>query len=174
MPPPPTQIPTSVLARTVSVLATHPNGRTAGHRQESELAHSEVPPGLTALLDALHDHDADRASDHFADDIVLKSPIFAEPFIGRDNATAVIRHLLKAVDEFETADVIGGPETFAVVLKLRAGDTDVEGVDIVHVTAEGKVDAMTVQWRPLPAIVAVQNRLAPAVGVPVLSLIETN
>jgi SnoaL-like domain len=138
------------------------------------LANSEVPTGLTALLDALHNHDADRAGDHLADDIVLKSPIFAEPFVGRGNATAVIRHLLNAVDDFESTGVIGGPETFAVVLKLRAGGTDIEGVDIVHVNAEGKIDAMTVQWRPLPAIVAVQNRLAPAVGVPVLSLTEVS
>ncbi|AKS30861.1 nuclear transport factor 2 family protein [Mycolicibacterium goodii] len=133
-----------------------------------------VPAGLTALLDALHDHDAERASQHLADDIVLKSPIFADPFTGRGPATAVITHLLKAVDDFDHTDVFGGPDTFAVVLKLRAGDTEVEGVDIVHVNADGKIDAMTVQWRPLPAIVAVQNRLAPAVGVPVLTLTEAH
>ncbi|MGV9796750.1 nuclear transport factor 2 family protein [Mycobacterium sp. NPDC003449] len=138
------------------------------------MATSEVPTGLTALLDALHNHDAGRAGDHLADDIVLKSPIFAEPFIGRDTALAVIGHLLNAVDDFDSTDVIGGPETFAVVLKLRAGDAELEGVDIVHVNAEGKIDAMTVQWRPLPAIVAVQKRLAPAVGVPALSLTEAS
>lgn len=140
--------------------------------KENVLAISEVPTSLTALLDALHNHDADRAGEHLADDIVLKSPIFAQPFTGRGNATAVIGHLVNAVDEFESTGVLGGPETFAVVLKLRVGDTEVEGIDIVHVNAEGKIDAMTVQWRPLPAIVAVQNRLAPAVGVPALTLTE--
>jgi hypothetical protein len=138
------------------------------------LSNNEIPPGLTALLDALHNHDAIRAADHLADDIVLKSPIFAAPFIGRDQATAVITHLLNAVDDFHTADIIGERPTFAVLLKLRVGETEVEGVDIVHVNDVGEIDAMTVQWRPLPAIVAVQNRLAPAVGVPVLTLTEVS
>lgn len=138
------------------------------------MTNSAVPPGLTALLDALHHHDADRASAHLADDIVLKSPIFAEPFIGREKATAVIVHLLNAVDEFQSTEILGADDTFAVVLTLRAGDTEVEGVDIVRVNGEGKVDSMTVQWRPLPAIVVMQNRLAPAVGVPVLTLTETS
>ncbi|MDV3123440.1 nuclear transport factor 2 family protein [Mycobacterium sp. 21AC1] len=140
--------------------------------KENELANSAVPTSLTALLAAMRDHDADRAGEYLTDDIVLKSPIFAEPFTGRGNATALIGHLVNAVDEFESTGVLGGSETFAVTLKLRVGDTEVEGVDIVHVNAEGKIDAMTVQWRPLPAIVAVQNRLAPAVGVPALTLTE--
>jgi hypothetical protein len=138
------------------------------------MTNSEVPAGLTALLEALHAHDAERAAESLADDIVLKSPIFAEPFIGRDQAKGVIGHLLNAVDDFESTEIIGGNGKFAVLLKLKVGDTEVEGVDIVSVNDEGKVDSMTVQWRPLPAIVAVQNRLAPAVGVPVLTLTEAS
>ncbi|MDG4667445.1 nuclear transport factor 2 family protein [Mycobacterium sp. 236(2023)] len=131
-----------------------------------------VPAVLTALLDALHHHDARSAATYLADDIVLRSPIFADPFHGREKAAAVIAHLLDAVDDFQATEILGNDRSFAVLLQLRVGDAEVEGVDVVHLNDEGKVDSMTVQWRPLPAIVAVQNRLAPAVGVPALTLIE--
>lgn len=136
------------------------------------MTNSVVPASLAAFLNALHRRDADGASAQLADDIMLKSPIFAEPFVGREKATAIITHLLNAVDTFESTEILGAEDTFAVSLRLRAGDTEIEGVDVVHVNAGGKVDSMTVQWRPLPAIVAVQNRLAPALGVPALVLTE--
>jgi hypothetical protein len=37
-------------------------------------------------------------------------------------------------------------------------------MDHMHLNEEGLVDSMTVSWRPLPAIVAVQQKLAPKLG----------
>jgi hypothetical protein len=134
------------------------------------MALDAVPAGLTGLLKGMHERDVKQVGEHVADDITLKSPIFEEPFVGREQALSVLAHLLSVVDEFESGGVLGGDGKFAVLLKLKAGKTEVEGVDIVTVNTAGKVDTMTIQWRPLSAIVAVQNRLAPAIGVPALTL----
>lgn len=131
---------------------------------------TEVPAALAALLAGMHAGEVDQVAENVADNIVLKSPIFADPFVGREQALAVIGHLLGAVDEFDSGEILIGEACFAVRLTLKVGAVEVEGVDIVTVDEVGKVDSMTIQWRPLPAIVAVQNRLAPAVGVPVLKL----
>jgi hypothetical protein len=37
-------------------------------------------------------------------------------------------------------------------------------MDHMHLNDAGLVDSMTVAWRPLPAVVAVQQRLAPKLG----------
>lgn len=135
---------------------------------------TEVPAAVTALLAGMHAGDVEKVAENVADGIVLKSPIFADPFVGREQALAVIGHLLGAVDEFDSGEILIGETCFAVQLTLKAGATEVEGVDIVTVDDGGKVDSMTIQWRPLPAIVEVQNRLAPAVGVPALKLMPAD
>jgi len=130
----------------------------------------EIPAGLAALLDGMHARDMQKVAENISEDIVLKSPIFADPFVGREQAVEVITHLLSVVDQFEPGEVLWGEDKFAAILKLRVGTTDVEGVDVITLNEEGKVNSMTIQWRPLPAVVEVQNRLAPAVGAPVLKL----
>ena len=130
----------------------------------------EIPAALAALLDGMHARDAQKVAENVSEDIVLNSPIFADPFVGRERAVGVITHLLSVVDQFEPGEVLWGHDKFAAILKLRVGTTEVEGVDVMTLNEQGKVNSMTIQWRPLPAVVDVRNRLAPAVGVPVLKL----
>ena len=134
------------------------------------MGNKEIPAGIATLLDGMHARDMQKVAESLSEDIVLKSPIFADPFVGRERAVGVITHLLKVVDQFVPGEVLWGRNKFAALLKLTVGTADVEGVDVMTVNEEGKVNSMTIQWRPLPAVVEVQNRLAPAVGVPVLKL----
>jgi hypothetical protein len=134
------------------------------------MGNKEIPTGLAALLYGMHARDMQKVAENISEDIVLKSPIFADPFVGREQAVGVITHLLSVVDKFEPGEILWGENKFAAILKLTVGTTDVEGVDVMTLDEEGKVNSMTIQWRPLPAVVEVQNRLAPAVGVPALKL----
>ncbi|WP_020099383.1 nuclear transport factor 2 family protein [Mycobacterium sp. 360MFTsu5.1] len=134
------------------------------------MGNKEIPAGIATLLDGMHAGDMQKVAESLSEDIVLKSPIFADPFVGRERAVGVITHLLNVVDQFVPGEVLWGRNKFAALLKLTVGTADVEGVDVMTVNEEGKVNSMTIQWRPLPAVVEVQNRLAPAVGVPVLKL----
>jgi len=44
-------------------------------------------------------------------------------------------------------------------------------MDQMHINGAGFIDSMTVAWRPLPAVVEVQKRLAPAFGMTPLRLV---
>lgn len=134
------------------------------------MGNKEIPAGLVALLEGMHDSDLEKIAESLSEDVVLKSPIFADPFVGRERALGVITHLLNAVDHFSPGEIFWGEGKYAVTLNFTVGSTDIEGVDVVALNEDGKIKSMTIQWRPLPAIVEVQNRLAPAVGVPVLKL----
>jgi hypothetical protein len=134
------------------------------------MADTVIPTGLTAFLDAMHAGDIDGVAAHTADNVTLKSPIVVEPFEGREQVMGVLSYLLDVADDFTVLEIMPGNGHFAVLVTITVGDTVVEGVDIMGVNSQGKVDAMSIQWRPLPAIVAVQNRLAPAIGIPVLTL----
>ena len=109
---------------------------------------------------------------HLSDDVVLHSPLVRDPFVGRDAVVRVLGVLRAAVDEVVTTAVIAGEDRVAIALRIRAGGTEVTGVNDVSVGADGRIVRMSAQWRPLADVVAIQQRLAPLIGVPALELVE--
>ncbi|OBH01570.1 nuclear transport factor 2 family protein [Mycobacterium sp. E3247] len=135
---------------------------------------NDLPAGLKSFLDAMHARDAKGAAQYLAENVTLKSPIVVEPFVGRDQAAGILRHLLGVIDEFTVVDILVSKTHFAAVFNIKAGSTNVAGMDYIHTDDTGKIDSMTISWRPLPAVVAVQNRLAPAIGIPALALVPVS
>jgi hypothetical protein len=127
---------------------------------------------VTPFLDGMHARDATSLGEHLSHDIVLNSPFVATPFVGKDAVVGVLRVLLSGVDEFATTAIIAGEHRAAIVLRIRVGDAEVSGVDDMTVGDDGLITSMTVQWRPLEQIVAIQQKLAPLIGVPALKLVE--
>lgn len=129
---------------------------------------------MYSFLDAMHKHDLEGIKAGLADSVTIKSPIVPEPFRGKDQVMSVLEALLKIADEFNVREVLtsdGDGRQVAVILSIRAGTTEVEGVDYLSLDEQGLVDSMTIQWRPLPAIVEMQNKIAPGLGIPALALV---
>lgn len=57
----------------------------------------------------------------------------------------------------EGADVIA-------VLTIRFEDPVIDAFDHVHLSEDGRSETMTIAWPPLPAVVAVPQRLVPKLG----------
>ena len=127
---------------------------------------------VQALQDAMRAGATDQLGGHFSDDVVLNSPFGPEPFTGKKAVLQVLSALLATVDEFDTTKVIADQHRVAAIIRIRAGDTEVGSVDWMTVDADGLVDSMTTQWRPLAAIVAIQQQLAPLMDTPALDLVE--
>lgn len=87
---------------------------------------------------------------------------------------AVLGHLLAVVDTFDVRELLRGDQNVAVFLRIKMDDIEIDGVDVTHLDGDGLIDSMTVAWRPLPAVVAVQNRIAPRLGLPALKLVAAS
>ena len=124
------------------------------------------------FLDALDGELVDQLGEHLSNDVVLKSPLLPDPFTGRDAVVGMLKILRSAIDTFETTDVIAEERRAAVILRIRAGETEVTGVDVMTVDEDGLIDSMTIQWRPLVSVVAIQQKLARLIGIPPLELVE--
>jgi ketosteroid isomerase-like protein len=98
---------------------------------------------------------------HMADDVVLKTPLAAEPFVGKAAVRPVVKALLGVVDRFDFVEMMQGPEHVSQFFHVTVGSTKLDGVDFWRVDEAGLIKEMTVLWRPLPAIVEVQKKLAP-------------
>jgi ketosteroid isomerase-like protein len=114
---------------------------------------------VNAFTAAMARKDIDAMFSHMADDIVLKTPLAAGAFKGKAAIRPVVEALLAVVDKFEFREILQGPEHVAAFFGITVGTTDLDGVDFWKLSDSGTIQEMTVLWRPLPAIIAVSERL---------------
>jgi SnoaL-like domain len=125
---------------------------------------------LDPFLAAMRDHDIDALAATLADDIEMRSPILPEPLRGKGQVMAVLDLIFAKVDGLAYGELLTGTDRHALTLSARVGEHDIEGVELFRVDADGLIDQVTVTLRPLPALVALQNVVAPAIGAPALEL----
>ena len=129
---------------------------------------------LDAYLKAMGRRDVEGTKVHLADSVVLRSPIAPAPFEGRESVVKVLTQLLGVVDAFEPKLLLRDGADFVAVFTIRLGDSVIDGMDHMHLNDAGLVDSMTVAWRPLPAVVAVQQTLAPKLGGKAMMLVPVD
>ena len=127
---------------------------------------------LKPFLEAMGQGDTDSLAAHLAEDVFLRSPIVVKQFEGKGQVLEVLKALLSIIDRFEVTDTLIGDTHVAAVLKIKVGDIEVEGVDYIAIDKDGLIKSMVIQWRPLPLVVAIQQKLAPVIGIPALKLVE--
>lgn len=126
---------------------------------------------LTPFLEAMHQGDVGRASGHLSDTVELNSPILPMPFKGRASVTAVLTELLSTIDAFEPRMMMRDGANVVAVLTIRFEDHVIDAFHHVRLGEDGRIETMTIAWRPLPAVVAVQQRLVPKLGGKAMCLV---
>jgi len=114
---------------------------------------------IDAFIAALRRKDLEAMLTHMAEDIVLKTPLVAEPFTGKAAVRPVVRALLGVVDAFDFREIMQGPEHVSSFFRVTIGANTLDGMDYWHLDDAGLIREMTVLWRPLPAIEAVRDKL---------------
>ena len=115
---------------------------------------------IHAFTDAMQRKDLEAMLTHMTDDVVLKTPLVAEPFRGKAALRPVVEALLRVVDAFAFHEVMQGPQHVSSFFRVTVGSVELDGMDYWRLNDAGLIQEMTVLWRPLPAVAAVQNKLA--------------
>jgi limonene-1,2-epoxide hydrolase len=126
---------------------------------------------LTPFLEAMRQGDVVRASEHLSETVELNSPILPTPFMGRASVSAVLGALLSTIDAFEPKMMMREGADVIAVLAIRFEDHVIDAFDHVRLGEDGRIETMTIAWRPLPAVVAVQQRLVPKLGGKAMRLV---
>jgi SnoaL-like domain len=114
---------------------------------------------INAFTAAMQRKDLSAMLTHMADDVILKTPLVAEPFKGKAAIRPIVEALLGVVDTFDFREIMQGPRHVSAFFGITVGPNVLDGVDHWRLDEAGLIQEMTVLWRPLPAAVAVQNRL---------------
>ncbi len=114
---------------------------------------------IHAFTAAMQRKDLEAMLTHMADNIVLRTPLAAEPLNGKAALRPVVAALLAVVDRFDFREVMQGPQHASSFFTVTVGPIDLDGMDYWRLNNSGLIQEMTVLWRPLPAVAAVQARL---------------
>ena len=114
---------------------------------------------IHAFTAAMQRKDLEAMLTHMADDIVLNTPLRAEPVRGKGAIRQVVGALLGVVDKFDFREIMQGPQHVSSFFRVTVGPNELDGMDYWRISEAGLIQEMTVLWRPLPAIAAVQNTL---------------
>jgi hypothetical protein len=122
---------------------------------------------LEAFVDCIHGGvDDDVLTGLLAEDVVLHGPFGDEPVEGRAAAVATIKKVNKLSSDDTYMEVLSGETHHAAHFRLQVGDAAVSGIFFVLLDTDGKIAAVSIFYRTLPAGVALQRNLAEAIGMP--------
>lgn len=114
---------------------------------------------IHAFTAAMQRKDLPAMLTHMADDVVLKTPLAAEPLEGKAAIRPVVEALLGVVDRFDFREILQGPRHVSAFFGISVGGHELDGMDYWRLDEAGLIKEMTVLWRPLPAALAVQSKL---------------
>jgi hypothetical protein len=114
---------------------------------------------VTAFTAAMKRKDLETMLSHMADDVVLNTPLIAEPAKGKAAIRGIVGPLLDVVDAFDFRETMQGPEHVSSFFKVTVGTIQLDGMDYWLLDSAGLIKEMTVLWRPLPAAIAVRDKL---------------
>ncbi|OBG78359.1 MULTISPECIES: nuclear transport factor 2 family protein [unclassified Mycobacterium] len=120
---------------------------------------------VEAFVDCMHGGGGDALSGLLAGDVVLSGPLNAEPLTGRKAVLDAIRALSTVATDLAYEEILSGSTHHAARFRLRIDDTVVDGVDFFRLDEDGNIGEITIWWRPLPAGVEMQGRVAGVLGM---------
>ena len=117
---------------------------------------------IHAFTSAMQRKDLEGMLLHVAEDIVLNTPLAGDPVKGKAAIRRVVSGLLSVVDSFDFREIMQGSEHVSTFFRITVGPNTLDGMDYWRLDDVGLIQEMTVLWRPLSAVLAVQNAVAAA------------
>ena len=96
--------------------------------------------------------------------VVFNSPVSFKPFRGAETVAVVLRGVSEVFEDFRYVDEVAGEELHGLVFQARVGDREVQGIDLIRATSDGRIAELTVMVRPMSAVVALAEAMGPKVA----------
>ncbi|MFD6292243.1 nuclear transport factor 2 family protein [Streptomyces sp. NPDC060205] len=111
---------------------------------------------------AVEDGDHAAVVDLLAEDVVFTSPVVFKPYAGKAITSAILGAVIEVFEDFHYVREVADPggRDLVLVFEARVGDRALQGCDILHFGADGRIDDLTVMVRPLSAAQALQAAMA--------------
>lgn len=103
--------------------------------------------------------DFSQVEELFTEDVVFKSPVVFKPYEGRDAVALLLGAVVQVFKDFHYVEHVETGDTAVLMFEARAGDRDLQGVDILRFAADGRIREMTVMVRPMSGVHALADEM---------------
>ena len=111
---------------------------------------------------AVEQGDREAAIALLAEDVVFRSPAVFKPYEGRDTVAKILRAVFDVLEDLRYTDELEGPWIHGLLFEARVGDRALQGIDLLRPDADGLIAEFTVMIRPATGLLAVAERMGPA------------
>jgi hypothetical protein len=95
---------------------------------------------------------------------VLLSPVFPEPFEGKETVVKVLSGLLETINSIRINLMLASNHDVAVSFTIECDGITVIGNEFIRLDENGLIERFEVAWRPLASAVLIQEKLANKLG----------
>jgi hypothetical protein len=115
-----------------------------------------------AFRAAVERGDFDAAVELLADDVLFRSPVVFKAYEGRETVGTILRTVSGVFEDFRYTDELAGDGVHALIFEARVGDREVQGLDLIRAGGDGRIAEFTVMVRPASGLMALAERMGPA------------
>ena len=105
-----------------------------------------------AFRAAAESKDFSAIEEIFAEDVTFRSPVVFKPYQGRDAVAMLLAAVAQVFEDFRYTDQVETGDTAVLAFSARAGDRDLDGIDLLRFDDGGKVRELAVYVRPLSGV----------------------
>ena len=103
--------------------------------------------------------DFSQIDDLFTEDATFRSPVVYKPYEGREMIKVLLGAVVQVLEDFRYIDQVEGDDRAVLFFEARAGDRDLQGVDILRFADDGRVSELVVMIRPMSGLNAVAEEM---------------
>lgn len=96
--------------------------------------------------------DFSAIDDLFAEEVSFRSPVVFKPYEGREAVATLLGAVIQVFEDFRYTDQTETGKTATLAFSARAGEREVDGIDLLRFDDAGLIREMAVYVRPLSGI----------------------
>jgi hypothetical protein len=103
--------------------------------------------------------DFSKVEELFTEDVTFKSPVVFKPYEGRDSVALLLGAVVQVFKDFRYVEHVEADDTAVLMFEARAGDRELQGVDILRFADDGRIREMIVMVRPMSGVHALADEM---------------
>jgi hypothetical protein len=112
-----------------------------------------------AFRAAAESKDFSAIDELFAEDVTFKSPVVYKPYEGREAVAMLLGEVIQVFQDFRYTDHTETGDTATLAFSARAGDKELDGIDLLRFDEEGRIREMQVYVRPMSGVHALAEEM---------------
>lgn len=103
--------------------------------------------------------DFSQVSELFEEDVTFNSPVVFKPYEGREALGVILGAVVQVFEDFRYVEQVETGDTAVLVFEARAGERDLQGVDILRFGENDLIRELIVMVRPMSGMHALADRM---------------